>query len=1165
MKLVKILSALCVTVGLAFAGRAEWNEDYIPVDYIHLNGDSYVNTGYVPEADDIIEVRVRLDACTSATAGTIWCSRAGSKDRSFSAIVSGGCVRYDRGDSEASKYANYAFCQLDAIATHELRGNGETLYVNGIGSLTAAPSAAFAPVGPLVLGASYNLADDVPGGFGTHLAGRLYRARVINAQGVTVHDYVPCRTMDDTPTGGLYDLVAGAFVAPAAAVSVGPDAALVSDETDFGYKCSITFPGKSDIELQDFPVPVRISSKTITGFSYSQVKADASDLRFADEAGFVLPHEVELWDATSDESESLVWVSVPNLRKTSVLTMYWGGKDDAAGSRAATEVWTRAGYVGVWHMGDATVDHLEDSTGHGLHGCAPDGYPNRASATSEGAYCGKATKFTGYLRFPVYTGVVTPAVGASFQWSAWVRSDKSFSVANYPFYTKSVWNASDGWYVCWQNGSRNIGFNGAGASTQFIGIGHDVSCAALSYLGVAAQTGNNAYLKTEDAGSWVSATSAKELTAEKMSIAFGFDGGVTYYVYDEMRLRDCGDLVGSGSAYFDLYNGRQVKWMTEEIDSVKKANYCSYSSALPIGLGSLVIESSEPGVGTVDPAYTSAFALEHAGDEKICTAEEFFAVDQKLYVCTGYEIRVKTEDGWSAPETFTGRSYTYVQGVETRKLTWCWEIVGYPLALAGDCGGAAFGTVETAGGQPAQPIATIDGLPYYAAGETYRIVPTTNNGTVDCAFQRWLSGAAPGHESDNPLVLELNGPVSLYGAYVRLGWVLADEGQTLTDGWWKFAVEETEGGLRLKSAQTGGQALDLSSCEATAGKKVVAVGASVFSGSAALTSFVGPDVVEIGESAFANAAQLTNVVLSTGVSTLGRACFSGCQTLKTVWPQTFANVTSIPESAFYHCYKLSGNLSFPEVTAVRASAFEGDNGADRSKMVKGLSLSFPKATSVGSRAFYYCYMATNLVFSDALAVVDGQAFAYLETLERFEPLLPKGLTTVGVDSTVHSARTFIYGTMRGVCRIDAPQLTVLPKEMLAICRQLDEIVISSPIATVGDYALGCLKGGARVTFNGDRPATLGTKWISAAEVTKSPWDATAGEAVKPYAQLRVNLKRYPAWGSLVTYGRGSPEFKAARKEENSGYPGAATAGLAVIDGFKVWLVDVTPGLCLILK
>ena len=125
---------------------------------------------------------------------------------------------------------------------------------------------------------------------------------------------------------------------------------------DYAKSMTITFPGYSGSSaLTDFPVLVRIS-KARNDFDYSACQiADGGDLRFADAAGNLLASEIDTWNTSG---ESLVWVKVPSLDASTVITAHYGNANPP--TVTPSDVWAN-GYVGVWHLNESG-QYMTDSS-----------------------------------------------------------------------------------------------------------------------------------------------------------------------------------------------------------------------------------------------------------------------------------------------------------------------------------------------------------------------------------------------------------------------------------------------------------------------------------------------------------------------------------------------------------------------------------------------------------------------------------------------------------------------------------------------------------------------------------------------------------------------------------------------------------------------------------
>ena len=131
------------------------------------------------------------------------------------------------------------------------------------------------------------------------------------------------------------------------------------------YTSLMTVSGYTgETELENFPVAVRISPETISGFKYEKCDGQG-DISFTDVDGNILPHEIEVWNTAG---ESVAWVSVPKLstvvaEDTTTYTtfkMHWGHEKKLADSKPQ-DVWSVSTYNGVWHLAESSGE-IKDSS-----------------------------------------------------------------------------------------------------------------------------------------------------------------------------------------------------------------------------------------------------------------------------------------------------------------------------------------------------------------------------------------------------------------------------------------------------------------------------------------------------------------------------------------------------------------------------------------------------------------------------------------------------------------------------------------------------------------------------------------------------------------------------------------------------------------------------------
>ena len=145
-------------------------------------------------------------------------------------------------------------------------------------------------------------------------------------------------------------------------------------------------------------------------------------------------------------------------------------------------------------------------------------------------------------------------------------------------------------------------------------------------------------------------------------------------------------------------------------------------------------------------------------------------------------------------------------------------------------------------------------------------------------------------------------------------------------------------------------------------------------GSAQITGYTGKDteliipsvldghpVSSIGDSAFQYCYKLTEVTIPSGVTSIGNDAFSDCNNLTDIHiPE---GVVSIGSYAFGNCVKLT-QIKLPD-----------------------------SLKNLGHSAFYQCFKLKNIVIPKGVTVIEMQLFLYCESLT--EVTLPDGITTIG--------------------------------------------------------------------------------------------------------------------------------------------------------------------------
>lgn len=233
------------------------------------------------------------------------------------------------------------------------------------------------------------------------------------------------------------------------------------DTTLFAKKSVMTISGYSgSTTLANFPVLVRLKANSPSGFDYADCAADGSDLRFADENGDLIPHEIDTWNASG---ESLVWVSVPSISGTATtFTMYYG-VEDVSELPAVTEsdVWTGANFNAVWHFSGSNKESANGLTPSDVSTAAPS-----YTATTFGVgTCFKASA-NATFGYEVDSKWTTLGSGGTLTVSTWSKFDGSSANCNRMLSCMTDWAKPAGWELTIQNARDEITV-GSSSESQF--------------------------------------------------------------------------------------------------------------------------------------------------------------------------------------------------------------------------------------------------------------------------------------------------------------------------------------------------------------------------------------------------------------------------------------------------------------------------------------------------------------------------------------------------------------------------------------------------------------------------------------------------------------------------------------------------------------------------
>ena len=429
-----------------------------------------------------------------------------------------------------------------------------------------------------------------------------------------------------------------------------------------------------------------------------------------------------------------------------------------------------------------------------------------------------------------------------------------------------------------------------------------------------------------------------------------------------------------------------------------------------------------------------------------------------------------------------------------KRFSWIWEAVGWQVVVDGTNG--APGAVTVSG-------ADLDG--YFSPGATATVTAVPGPGAT---FGRWHGDVPAGHETDATLTLVMDGPKTLMPEFAS-EWVLADNGKTMTDGYWTINVSGNRNdGFVVGAPVTapGHGILDLRK-PIRGGGFFTAVGWHAFESNKAIKELRLPDTLR----------------------SFSERAFYGCTALTTITPFLPDSCTSIGNECFNGCAALTGDLCF--ATNGVAAAFGGSNHFLATKITSATL--GEGVTAIPGGCFQNCASLRRVEMGEGVTSIGANAFSGSPALETVEPLLPTALGYLG-ENLFHSCGALTGTVKLGYGRktvafqnynhfyktsvtnaVFGPDITTLPPSFLQEAKKLQSITFDKCAATVNGYAFKSCTGVRDVWFIGEAvpafSASAFSDWSAGQCVLHVPkgsaaWQAWIAENVTPWADLTDDLR-----------------------------------------------------------
>ena len=247
------------------------------------------------------------------------------------------------------------------------------------------------------------------------------------------------------------------------------------------------------------------------------------------------------------------------------------------------------------------------------------------------------------------------------------------------------------------------------------------------------------------------------------------------------------------------------------------------------------------------------------------------------------------------------------------------------------------------------------------------------------------------------------------------------------------------------------------------------------------SSINGKTVVSIGEEAFRQ-KPVTSVTLPATLTSLGRKCFYGCESLEVVNLGSCPSLKTIGEGAFSLCNSLAAVRIPDSVTLIDDDAFFDCSRLEKVKLGS-------KVERIGMYAFAFCDRLLSISFPASVKTVEMYAFAQCDALATIslgsvktignyafaftDPAalsIPASCESIGVGA-FHDCSELSKVTLReGLVRIN--------RIAFANCPKISTITIPNTVTVIEDGAIGCAWG-----WESDSLVGASKEELSAAEIT----------------------------------------------------------------------------------
>ena len=283
----------------------------------------------------------------------------------------------------------------------------------------------------------------------------------------------------------------------------------------------------------------------------------------------------------------------------------------------------------------------------------------------------------------------------------------------------------------------------------------------------------------------------------------------------------------------------------------------------------------------------------------------------------------------------------------------------------------------------------------------------------------------------------------------NLTWVLTGDGTLTISGSGEMAnyARTWRGEKQYTTAPWDGYQEQMTAVVVESG--VTSIGRYAFYGCNSLTTAaIQESVTSIGDSAFYNCSSLTSVTIPEGVTSIGDFTFCNCSGLTSVTiPES---ITSIGSSAFY--YSSLSNVTIPAgVTSIGESAFRECRSLTSVTILEGV-------TEIAKGTFYECTSLKSITIPASVTSIGAYAFKHCSSLTSVT--IPKGVTEIAGAVFFGCTSLESVNLPEGLLRIECYD----DDGAFGDCISLKSIVIPASVTSIGYDAFSNCPNLADITF-----------------------------------------------------------------------------------------------------